>query len=253
MFCQLAAKVGLDDPNPRVWPAKKFHSRWNYRFRRPVHEALFFMGEREVAHRCDEILIHHIQDWSKATRQQYLPLLELAHKEDPCDSQLAFWLGRDLMYTGRNEEAARILQHYLALPSSTWPEERAEAMRYLSRAEPDQKLFWLDKARIEAPHRREIWHDLAEEYHNQSDWLSLFWACTNGIQRTHRTGSYLDDNYVWGFRLYDLGAIACWHMNMMDQAVEWGQKALDLDPNDQRLKNNQDFFVQRREEVRAGG
>jgi len=54
-----------------------------------------------------------------------------------------------------------------------------------------------------------------------------------------------------GIRLFDLGAIAAWHLNAMDRAVEWGQKALDLDPGNQRLNNNQDFFLRRREEVRA--
>ena len=38
----------------------------------------------------------------------------------------------------------------------------------------------------------------------------------------------------------------------MDRAVEWGRKALELDPGNQRLKNNLDFFIKRREEVRAG-
>ena len=101
-----------------------------------------------------------------------------------------------------------MLQRYLALPTSTWREERSEAMRYLARMQPDKKIVWLDKARMEAPHRREIWLDLAEEFHGQADWLNLFWACTNGIEKTHRTGSYLDDQYSWGFRLFDLGAIA---------------------------------------------
>ncbi len=146
-----------------------------------------------------------------------------------------------------------MLQHYLDLPLSTWSEERAEAMRCLSRIQPDKKMFWLDKARMEAPHRREIWLDLAEEYHTQADWLALFWACTNGIEKTHRTWSYLDDHHAWGFRLYDLAAIACWHLNIMDRAVEWGQKALDLDPPNQRLKNNLDFFVQLRERIRVDG
>ena len=88
--------------------------------------------------------------------------------------------------------------------------------------------------------------------HGQADWLNLFWACTNGIEKTHRTGSYLDDPHCWGFRLFDLGAIAAWHLNAMDRAVEWGQKALELDPGNQRLKNNLDFFIRRRDEVRAG-
>jgi FkbM family methyltransferase len=111
-------------------------------------------------------------------------------------------------------------------------------------------MLWLDKARTEAPHRREIWLDLAEELHNQSDWLNLFWACTNGIEKTYRTGSYLDDSQCWGFRLFDLGAIAAWHLNAMDQAVEWGGKALEFDPGNQRLENNLDFFVRRRDELR---
>jgi hypothetical protein len=34
--------------------------------------------------------------------------------------------------------------------------------------------------------------------------------------------------------------------------VEWGEKALELDPANERLKNNLDFFIRRREEVRAG-
>ena len=156
------------------------------------------------------------------------------------------------MWADQPERGAEAMQHYLALPSSTWIDERSEAMRCLARMQPDKRMAWLDKARIEAPHRREIWLDLAEEFHGQADWLNLFWACTNGIEKTRRTGSYLDDPYCWGFRLFDLGAIAAWHLNTMDRAVEWGQKALELDPGNQRLKNNLDFFIRRRDEVRAG-
>ena len=71
-------------------------------------------------------------------------------------------------------------------------------MRYLARMQPEEKMAWLDKARMEAPHRREIWLDLAEEFHAKADWLNLFWACTNGIEKTHRTGSYLDDAALLG-------------------------------------------------------
>jgi hypothetical protein len=33
--------------------------------------------------------------------------------------------------------------------------------------------------------------------------------------------------------------------------VEWGQKAVELDPANKRLKDNLDFFIRRREELRA--
>jgi glycosyltransferase involved in cell wall biosynthesis len=250
LYCRLGKRRSLDDAI-QAWPAKKFHARWGYRFKRAVHEALFRTAGQEVSAKCDEILIHHIQDLSKDTRGQYMSLLEVAHREDPGDSQICFWLGRDYMHANQTDRGIDLMSRYLALPSSAWRDERSEAMRYLARMQPAERMLWLDKARTEAPHRREIWLDLAEEFHSQSDWLNLFWACVNGIEKTHRTGSYLDDERSWGFRLYDLGAIASWRLNTMDRAVAWGRKALELNPGDQRLKNNLDFYIRRRGEILA--
>lgn len=247
LYCRTVYRSRPDDPKIlRQWPTKNFHHRWGYRFKRPVHEELVFTGENEVIrYDCAEIIMCEVQDDGKETRRQYLPLMELAHKEDPDDAQICFWLGRELMWANRHDEASTLLQHYLGLPNSTWIEERSEAMRYLARMQLDKKMFWLDKARVEAPHRREIWLDLAEELHGQADWPNLFWACSNGIEKTYRTFSYLDDEHSWGFRLFDLGAIAAWHLDVTDRAVEWGKKALDLAPHNQRdrVNNNLNFFV----------
>lgn len=253
LFCRTVYPKSVDDLTPlRAWPTKNFHHRWGYRFRRPVHEALVYSGDKEITSDCAAIVMYEVQDLTKPTRQSYLPLMEAAHKEDPDDAQICFWLARDLMGAKQHERAIELLHRYLGLPSSKWREERSEAMRYLARMQAEETVAWLDKARMEAPNRREIWLDLAEQFHAKADWLNLFWACTNGIEKTHRTGSYLDDAHCWGFRLFDLGAIAAWHLNAMDRAVEWGRKALELDPANQRLKNNLDFFIKRREEVRAG-
>jgi len=252
LFCRVEYRASVDDPTPlRGWPAKNFHHRWGYRFKRPVHEALYYTGH-EVTRDCAAIVVYEVQDYRKETRRQYLSLMELALREDPGDAQICFWLGRDYMWANRHDEGIELLQRYLNLPTSNWTEERCEALRYLARMQPDKKMYWLDKARSEAPHRRETWLDLAEELHSRADWLNLLWACTNGIEKTWRTGSYLDDPHCWGFRLYDLGAIAAWRLNVMDRAVEWATKALELEPGNQRLKNNRDFFIRRREEVRAG-
>jgi glycosyltransferase involved in cell wall biosynthesis len=252
LYCRLASYWRLDDAAPRkVWPVKNFHRRWGYRFRRPIHEALFFSGGDEVTCGRDDIVMRHVPEHDKDSRRRYLPMMELAHAEDPDDAQICFWLGRDYMWADEHQKGVELLRRYLALPGSTWRDERSEAMRFLARMLPDERMAWLDKARAEAPHRREIWLDLAEEFHGKGDWLNLFWACTNGIEHTHRTGSYLDDPHCWGFRLFDLGAIAAWHLNVMDRAVDWGRRALDLDAGNDRLRNNLDFFVRRRAEVGA--
>lgn len=249
LFCHTIYRAAVHDPTPlRSWPTRNFHARWGYRFRRPVHEALFYTGAAENNVTCLDIEMYEVQDSNKPTRRQYLPLLEAAHTEDPNDAQICFWFGRDLMWANQPDRAIAILQRYLALPSATWREERAEAMRCLAKLQPEEAGNWLDKARLEAPHRREIWHDLAELLHGKQDWLNLFWACSNGITNTHRTGSYLDDANSWGFRLFDLAAIAAWRLDALDLAVNWGRQALALDPENRRLQNNLDFFVHRRNE-----
>jgi glycosyltransferase involved in cell wall biosynthesis len=255
VWCRKVLKRSVEDTTTlSSFSVKNFHHRCGYRFKRPVHEALSFAGEREVTRDCTDIVICHVQDHGKSTRKQYLPLMELAHKEDPNDSQICFWLGREYMWAGRSDQAVGMFEKYLALPSSTWPEERSDAMRFLARLNrDDKKMFWLDRARVEAPHRREIWHDLAEELHERGDWANLFWACINGIEKTRRTGSYLDDLHCWGFRLYDLGAIAASRLNVMDRALEWGEKAMDLAPSEQkpRLQNNLDLFSHQRATIGA--
>lgn len=249
--CRMLIRTSIDDPTPaHVYPSKSFHRRLGYRFRRPVHEALFFSG-KEVAPDADQIVMHHLRT-TTTNHENYLRLMELAFAEDPQDSQICFWLGREHMYANQPEQSIDLLERYLSLPTSKWQDERSEAMRYLARMLPEKKAFWLDQARLEAPHRREIWLDLAEEFHGRSDWLNLFWACSQGIEKTRRTGSYLDEASCWGFRLYDLGAIASWHLDAMDRAVEWGQKALELGSGDQRLKDNLDFFIKRRNEPETG-
>ena len=96
LFCRTVYRSSVDDPTPlRSLPTKNFHRRWGYRFRRPVHEALFYTGDKEITRGCDDIVMYEVQDLHQADAAKYLPLMELAHKEDPDDAQICFWLGRD--------------------------------------------------------------------------------------------------------------------------------------------------------------
>ena len=252
LYCRKQSRSHADAPPANGFPVKNFHHRWGYHFKRPVHEQLSYSGENEITHYCADIIINHVQDHSKTTRKQYLPLMELARKEDPGDAQICFWLGREYMWAKQNKQGVEAMECYLALLSSTWPEERSEAMRCLARMQSEKRMFWLDKARTEAPHRREIWLDLAEELYERQDWAKLFWACTNGIEKTRRTGSYLDDQYCWGSRLFDLGAMASWELKLIDRAIEWQQTAVELAPDDHRLRlqNSLDFFIRQHEMLR---
>ena len=111
LYCRVVYRPSADSPTVlRGWPAKNFHHRWGYHFKRPVHEALVFTGQGEVTQGCDDIVMCEVQDHAKSTRQQYLPLMELAHREDPNDAQICFWLGRDYMWADRHEQGIEMLQ-----------------------------------------------------------------------------------------------------------------------------------------------
>lgn len=253
LFCTTTYRTSVDDPRAlRSWPTKNFHARFGYRFRRPVHEHLVYNAGEERCVSAPALEMFEVQDLSKGTRASYLPLMEQGVREDPSDGQVYFWLAREYFWAGRMDEASASFQNYLTLPSSTWPEERAEAMRFLAKIVPDRAEYWLDRARNEAPRRREIWLDLAEYYHGREDWLALYWACASGIERSQRSNSYLDDNQAWSYRLHDLGAIAAWHIGALARAVHWGRAALEQAPNDGRLQNNLAFFEQLRAQEQGG-
>lgn len=98
-----------------VYSGDKIHARHGYRWTHPVHEVLT-PTQGEVQGWVD-LKIHHHPDSSKS-RSQYLPLLELAVRERPDDDRNRFYLGRELMFNGRLEEARVHLERHLEL--SRW-------------------------------------------------------------------------------------------------------------------------------------
>ena len=205
LFYRVARGIRADGQPETVFRRGKIHSRGSYRWRRGVHEDLHCVGPDERVIDIEAVLMGEIQDTGK-DRGQYLPMMERAHAEDPADAQLCFWLARELMAYGEGGRAVEKFLHYLGLGHWTFAEERAEAMRFLARVQGD--AGWLHRAVVEAGHRREVWLDLAEHFHGQSDWPGLLWATSGGLERARLTGTYLDDPAAWGPRLSDLAALA---------------------------------------------
>ena len=216
----------------------KIHARLGYQWKRPVHETVFStVGYENVAEDLS-IILNQIQDRSKGTRSNYLPLMEMATAEDPIDSQLSFWYGRELMYANQHDDAVAELNRYLDLETSRWPIERSEAMLYISRMVDDRKLEYIQRALICSPERRQVWLELARYYYNNQDWHGLLWAAGSGMDKSRRDNSYLDNADAWGNQLLDFGSIAAANLGWYSKAADWCQQALDLSPNDDRLKNN---------------
>jgi len=222
-----------------VYGGDKIHSRRNYRWKHPVHEVLVCTNE-EVQGWCD-LEIHHYPDSTKP-RSQYFSLLELAAKESPECDRTAHYLGREYMYYGRHEEGAHELKRHLQLPSAQWRPERAASMRYLAKCEPHNAEHWLLRACAESPERRESWVALADVYYENSLWEQCYATCVRAFSISDKPLDYLCEPHAWGSHVYDIASIAAWHIGLKEKAVEIAAFALELDPENERIAANLEFY-----------
>jgi glycosyltransferase involved in cell wall biosynthesis len=220
-----------------TYSGDKIHARHHYRWKHPVHEVIKCTGN-EVQGWVD-LQIHHHPDHSKS-RSQYLPLLEQAVREDPSDDRNRFYLGRELMFNRRNEDAEIHLRKHLEL--SGWAAERATCMRYLGRV-TGNKEHWLLRACGEAPDRREPWVELAQFYYDKKDWMSVLAACHRALAIKEKPLEYLCEADSWGALPHDLASIAAWHVGLRDEATAQCSEALRIDPNNERIEANYLFFT----------
>lgn len=221
--------------------ADKVHARRGYHWRYPVHEVLEAEGtEQSVL--IDGLRVDHWPDGAKS-RANYLPLLELAVREDPANDRNRHYLGREYYFHGQWGAAIETLMRHLALPSATWKAERAASMRYIARCcdalgDTRSAAQWYERAADEAPTQREAPFELAMLYYRAGEWaLCRYWAMrTLAVERLDL--NYMTDPAAWGAEPYDLAAIAAWNLGQLDEAFDNAKRAAELAPGDGRLARN---------------
>jgi len=220
----------------------KIHTRKNYTWTHPVHEVLTFTGDKENVITTDEITVNHYPDDTKS-RGSYLPLLELSVKECPNDDRNMHYLGREYMYYHKWNECIDTLIKHLNLPTATWKDERCASMRFIARSyialnRFDEAKMWLDKAIKEAPYLRDPLIEKALLEYRLSNWNEVIKNCEDALNIDFRYKSYINEQFSWDYTVYDLLSIAYYYTNNFDEALINVEKAIIMNPNDERLLNN---------------
>lgn len=238
----------------------KCHARQGYVWLAPVHEAIAPVpGFRESRAGTEAVLVHHHPDPAKS-RAQYLPLLELAVREDGNDTRSRYYLGREYTYVGRWQDAIDTLERYLALAGG-WSAERASACGMIAsshdrlaaqrRAEgdvalaarhDDEALRWRFRAIHEEPNHREPWIDLADALRLRGDHEGSRWAVSRGLAIAQPSGTFLDRPEDWRARPHDLASLASWNLGRRDEALAHAFAAVAAEPDDARLIANARFI-----------
>jgi tetratricopeptide (TPR) repeat protein len=233
--------------NNMVFYYEKIHARHGYLWVNMCHEVVA-ADPRQVDDwvYTDKLMVVHKPDPTKS-RGQYLSLLEADIKENPQNVRNTFYYGRELSFNRKWQEAIDVCQRYLNMPEATWDDERCYALRVqgkcydeMGKGEEALKKFRL--ACMEAPHSREPWVELATSCCAKRLWNECYFAATQALAITEKRWVYTADPSVWGPKTHDLAALSAFYLGLKDKALEHGAKALELDPTNERLKNNMKYY-----------
>lgn len=226
---------------------EKIHLRKNYKWTHPVHEVLTYENKNEVIKTTNEITVNHYPDNTKS-RQSYLPLLELSVKEDPEDDRNMHYLGREYMYYQKWNECIDTLIKHLNLKSATWKDERCASMRFIARSyinlnRYDEAKMWLDKAMKEAPYLRDPFMERAFLEYRLNNWNEVVKYCNKALDIKTHTKTYINESFSWDYSPYDLLSVAYFNKQQYDLSLFYVNKALDMDKDNERLKENKEIIL----------
>lgn len=238
-------RYGFDWGAGIAFQYEKIHARHGYRWFGPCHEYPVPDRIAEVWAETQKLLVVHQPD-SEKSRAQYLDLLRVSITENPDEPRNAFYYARELSFRGQWREAIAQAQRYLSLPRANWPNERCYAMRVIGRCyqelgEYEPALKWLRQATSESPGTREPWYELALACYRTSRWTECLGAGLTCLSITEREKLYTVDPGVWGAAPHDLVSIAAYNLGLYGLATEHARKAVDLAPDDMRIRRNLEF------------
>lgn len=219
----------------------KIHRLKDYKWIYPVHEVLTFIGEKEKVSDLS-VELNHLPDNTKS-RSQYLDLLELAYKEQPENDRVLHYLGREYMYYEKWKESIDTLIKHLNLPSSTWKEERCASMRFISRCyenlnRPEEARMWLNKAILEAPHLRDPYVELAYLEYTEKNYQVAKNLLLRALDIDINPKLYINESFSYNYFIYDILSICEYYLGNKEEAIKYVKKAIKMEPNDKRLKDN---------------
>ena len=238
--------------NPAVnFYIEKIHSRNNYKWTHPVHEILLYAGENEKFITTDEITVNHYPDATKS-RSNYLELLELSVKENPDDDRNVHYLGREYMFHQKWNEAIDTLIRHLNLKNATWKDERCASMRFISRCyinlkRYDEAKMWLDKAINEAPYLRDSYVERGILEYELDNYKEASKYLNDALNINSHEKTYINEIFSWDNTIYDMLSICMFYLNRIDESLFYINKAIDMEPNNERLINNKKIIKRYKE------
>lgn len=231
-----------EDGTPKAeFDGFRIHTRTNIHWKYPIHEVPESYDREEVTAQID-LQSWHLPDGTKS-RAYYLPLLEKAAAENP-DARNLYYLGREYFYHQKLDKSLETLKKYLEV--SNFPAERGYALRFMAKCvtDPKEAEEFLIRSTEEFQSRESILA-LANHYYHNKQWEECNKVAKIALQQTHKSTHFMVEAWAWTHMADDLIAVSAWNLGKWQEAYEHGKKAVEISPDDERLKTNLKFYKER--------
>lgn len=235
----------FDNGDGLKFSVSRVHGRNGFNWKYPCHEYITVdprIEEKLVG--TDMALMLHQPDKTKS-RGQYLPMLEMAIKEDPNCHRSQFYYARELSFHGKLEQSKEAFKKFLDMPSAKWYVERAYAYRMIGSVEElsgNDGESWFYKSLSEDPTTREPWLELTIKAYKKQNWEDCYLYAKNALRLKEMPPWHTTDVRAWREAPHDFLAIAAYKLKLKEEAIKHGTIAVEFAPNNQRLVNNLKYY-----------
>lgn len=235
-------------PKTVIWYEKIHDNTGNFGWAMPIHEALTYKpggNPNTIIIPESDLYLHHYPDPFKS-RGQYLDLLRMATAERPDGYMEHYYLGRELTYYKKWEEAVEVLTKVVNMPTTLKPNQAA-AYGFLGKSyEELGNLIEAEKAYIHGANIvdnvREPMVKLMEFYYRQQRWYSLMDVGERVLQVPYVPTEWYEDINNYGYIPLDYMSIACWHIGLIEKGRQYLEQAIQHNPDLERLQTNLPWF-----------
>jgi tetratricopeptide (TPR) repeat protein len=239
-----------DHGNAITFSNIRAHSRTTHTWQYPVHEVLVSKHQVRTAH--TGIYVTHNP---LPKQRNYLPLLELAYKENPRDTRVLHYLGREYMYLGQQnsgfyEQALRMFHLYLNRNHNLlWAPELSQVLNYCANCYKQLGQYWQAeqyyiKSIAAFPTTREPYLELARYYFDCQEFESCLGMIHTALRISKVPESYLYYNYNdWRSGPYLLASQVYLQLNLGDKAQQYFDHAFEhLSPTPELIASYYNAF-----------
>ena len=244
--------IDYDDDNKEIkrFLSKNVHPRQSeWYWERPIHEGISYHGDREVkAFISDKFVIEHHPDYTKS-RGNYLNILEAEYEENHADPMCAIYYGCELCFHGRTEEGLRVFLRaneecdYSSCPDIGCQIQLNIADEYYSRGQYDLALPYALSAMEFGVITRRLYMQIANIYYALNDYDNSYKYMILAFNHKHNERGWVELSMYFEGMVEDQLSIVCGARNDYIGAIAFASLALSYHPEDERIKNNLNWFI----------